>query len=533
MPELPSQNSTAIRSGRAIGGVGRHSPDSVIHTHDSNFSPFSSASASVDRSSFASDAQDRDSLSFDFSQHVAALDIANGYRIKKADKVEGDKVRPLDVDDEAPPLVSARNSFSLALKDCQERRLRSETLTKKESESLKPKPAPLIQNKSAASNVMMKKTTVSSRKTSNFPSPGTPIYTQAHEGVNKGWQSERVAWQTNANKRLSFNNGRNQLPSKWEDAERWIFSPVASEGTGRPSRLQKQKRPKSKSGPLGAPGVAYYAQYSPGISMYDESSLNSLIAAAGVLMPSAVSVRAGGSNRFLQSNGESSVRSSSVNGCSNLVCQTSGESSQDEKVDDDAKDAPANANVCDGVTRKDAATQMSPKGSSHSSSTRRSSYSASTPSTNPADVRDVQVDERVTVTRWSKKHKTRISVKGLEHVNDQKLRDVEPHSEAFEGLSKSQRDEAKIIAWENLQKEKAEAAIRKLEMKLEKKRSRTVDKIMTKLKSAESKAQEMRSSMVAHEESPVSKTSIKAMPMLFRRSWQTSSFSACFTCKTF
>ncbi|KAL8140187.1 hypothetical protein V2J09_006208 [Rumex salicifolius] len=124
----------------------------------------------------------------------------------------------------------------------------------------------------------------------------------------------------------------------------------------------------------------------------------------------------------------------------------------DEKVDDDAKDAPANANVCDGVTRKDAATQMSPKGSSHSSSTRRSSYSASTPSTNPADVRDVQVDER--------------------------------------------RDEAKIIAWEKLQKEKAEAAIRKLEMKLEKKRSRTVDKIMTKMKSAESKAQEMRSQVL-------------------------------------
>ncbi|KAL8128512.1 hypothetical protein V2J09_017667 [Rumex salicifolius] len=124
----------------------------------------------------------------------------------------------------------------------------------------------------------------------------------------------------------------------------------------------------------------------------------------------------------------------------------------DEKVDDDAKDAPANANVCDGVTRKDAATQMSPKGSSHSSSTRRSSYSTSTPSTNLADVRDVQFDER--------------------------------------------RDEAKIIAWEKLQKEKAEAAIRKLEMKLEKKRSRTVDKIMTKMKSAESKAQEMRSQVL-------------------------------------
>ncbi|KAI4982340.1 hypothetical protein ZWY2020_022832 [Hordeum vulgare] len=38
-------------------------------------------------------------------------------------------------------------------------------------------------------------------------------------------------------------------------------------------------------------------------------------------------------------------------------------------------------------------------------------------------------------------------------------------------ISKCKREEAKITAWENLQKAKAEAAIRKLEMKLEKKRN--------------------------------------------------------------
>lgn len=67
-------------------------------------------------------------------------------------------------------------------------------------------------------------------------------------------------------------------------------------------------------------------------------------------------------------------------------------------------------------------------------------------------------------------------------------------------------------------------------MKLEKKRSRTIDKIMTKLRSAENKAHEMRSSIVAHEESPVSRTSFKAFSIPFRRSWQIGSLSACFTC---
>lgn len=43
------------------------SPDSVIFTLESNFSLFSSASASVDRCSFASDAHDRDSFASELS----------------------------------------------------------------------------------------------------------------------------------------------------------------------------------------------------------------------------------------------------------------------------------------------------------------------------------------------------------------------------------------------------------------------------------------------------------------------------------
>lgn len=60
---------------------------------------------------------------------------------------------------------------------------------------------------------------------------------------------------------MPFNNGR-PIPSKWEDAEKWIFSPVGSENAGRSSvPPPHHRRPKSKSGPLGPP--AYLASSGP------------------------------------------------------------------------------------------------------------------------------------------------------------------------------------------------------------------------------------------------------------------------------
>ncbi|KAI7982013.1 hypothetical protein LOK49_Contig3G00003 [Camellia lanceoleosa] len=78
---------------------------------------------------------------------------------------------------------------------------------------------------------------------------------------------------------------------------------------------------------------------------------------------------------------------------------------------------------------------------------------------------------------------------------------------------------------------KAEAAIRKLEMKLEKKRSLSMDKIMKKLRSAYKKAQEMRRSVLTNQSHQVVKTSNKLIS--FRRTRQISSLSGCFTCHAF
>nr|GLL48253.1 uncharacterized protein LOC109170013 [Ipomoea trifida] len=192
------------------------------------------------------------------------------------------------------------------------------------------------------------------------------------------------------------------------------------------------------------------------------------------------------------------------------------------------------------------ATQMSPEASPHSSPRRQSSFSSSPPSIVPfvevqsfypsrAEVKDVPVDERVTMTRWSKKHRARIPGI-LENIDNWKTKATEMHSAGREisetkSVSKIKREEARISAWENLQKAKAEAAIRKLEMKLEKKRSSSMAKIMNKLRTSQEKAEEMRSSMVTTQGHEVTRASRKALS--FRPTRRMGSLSGCFTCPAF
>lgn len=103
-----------------------------------------------------------------------------------------------------------------------------------------------------------------------YPSPGAPQYRGSAVSCQKGWASERIpppptsfgARQISSAALMSFNSGRT-LPSKWEDAERWICSPVFGHGSNKSLNSQPQKRPKSKSGPIVHPATAYYSNHSP------------------------------------------------------------------------------------------------------------------------------------------------------------------------------------------------------------------------------------------------------------------------------
>ena len=110
-----------------------------------------------------------------------------------------------------------------------------------------------------------------------YPSPGAPQYRGNSVSCQKGWASERLppsiaGRQISSCALMSFNSGRT-LPSKWEDAERWICSPVFGGGSNKSSNSQPQKRPKSKSGPLVHPSTAYYSNHSPATALEGGSSL--------------------------------------------------------------------------------------------------------------------------------------------------------------------------------------------------------------------------------------------------------------------
>lgn len=189
----------------------------------------------------------------------------------------------------------------------------------------------------------MRKHNTSLRNSGTYTSPSTPHYDDDHfEGFQKGWSSERVPLPANSGRRhitatalMPFNSGR-ALPSKWDDAERWITSPVSGYGTPKTSpNVQLQKQPKSKSGPLENPGVMYIPNFSPSVPVHEGGSRSNFIAnspfTTGVLVPDGVSIHygAGSDSRSSALYAETSMaRASTAPGWSDFFAESSLPSSQ-------------------------------------------------------------------------------------------------------------------------------------------------------------------------------------------------------------
>ncbi|KZV39752.1 hypothetical protein F511_08214 [Dorcoceras hygrometricum] len=299
----------------------------------------------------------------------------------------------------------------------------------------------------------MRKNSGSLRNSGTYTSPGTPEHGDiGMVETPKGWSSERAMLNSSSRRHITyaaalipFNSGR-ALPSKWDDAERWIRSPVMGHESFNGATVLK----------------SFVANaMSKGFSSYDAGT--------------------GAKSGHLYC--ENAVdRSTSVPGLSNFLGETSAPSSREVGLDDGTKEEDGIVS-CGGHM----STQMSPEERVNSSSKRTFLYSilASSslgPNSNPGaedETRDVQVDKRASTGQQSKKQGER---------NVEKLKNVQ---------AKLLREEAKISAWENLQQAKADAAIQKLEMKLEKKRSVSMDKILNKLRAAQMKADAMRNSVLS------------------------------------
>ncbi|KAM0885067.1 hypothetical protein ACQ4PT_030586 [Festuca glaucescens] len=415
-----------------------------------------------------------------------------------------------------------------------------------------------------------------------FPSPGTPSYPRRHRssvlGYQKGWSSERVPLPSKGNNRrypatsmaFPFNNGRT-LPSKWEDAERWIFSPNSSDALAKTS-VPHARRPKAKSGPLGPPGRlgGQYSSVSSSVSLFDSGRVGHLTAnspfLAGVLIPEHY---CGGKSNVgkntigtpgdefgigtvgrssLANSGSPAIQSTRVRRRLDTAVESSAslpstqESTQDEQIESIEDSAPI---IIPIVSRKDTATQTSPELSRSSSPSARPSFARSFSMQqareresrfSDVEIRDVQMDDRVTLTRWSKKHVTPASNKNSTNILEWNKKTVDSKSPSWKSaeamyISKVEREEAKIAAWENLKKAKAETAIQKLVMKLEKKRSSSLDRILNTLRSAQRRAQGMRDAATSSQDEQLSRKAKKTSHVT--KNGQIRSLSGCFTCHAF
>ncbi|KAL3640280.1 hypothetical protein CASFOL_015248 [Castilleja foliolosa] len=346
-------------------------------------------------------------------------------------------------------------------------------------------------------------------------SPGTPEYDHNIVGETPmSWSSERVPLPTNNNNStrhinaavlMPFNSAK-ALPSKWDNAERWITSPISGDNFARSPITQPQRRPKSKSGPLDPTGLVHLSNYSPVVPALESASFrpNSPFS-TGVLVHDGLSIRNnsgfGGKSDYLYGSANDIARSTTrVPVLSDSLGESSMPSSRDKKLDVDEE---SKALVSRSIYGNNTTTQTSPeKITNNSSSKGRLSFSTLR-STVPVslrsisnlsakdEIRDVQVDKGTTSAKPSKRQGVKKTIK--DSTNEDNLLPLPWNaSEESRSATRLQREEAKITAWENLQKAKAEAAIRKLEMKLEKKRSSSTDKILNELRDAQMRAQAMR-----------------------------------------
>ncbi|CAH9091415.1 unnamed protein product [Cuscuta europaea] len=522
MAELGFQHQTQDRA-REI------SPDSVILATDSNFSLFSSSTpASIDRSSFAADIEssfNRGSQTglarhvyceasggtvSDPNKHVMHKTVYLSRNAKAKANKEDSGIAEIGDTDLLFDLAST--SFSQALKECQDRRSRSKAKLKKP-------------DMKGADSVDTKNSFISHACISS------PQYGHRKKPVIIDRRDSNT-------KTLPQSNGRT-LPSKWIDAERWIISPISRDGAV-----------KSKSGPLRTPVIDLYSPKEltseEGKGAYLQASSPS---STGVMDVDGLSIQYGGHGigATLDSCNDLPItRSISVNGCPELFCISSLSDFQDES--DSKKVVDTNISRIALKDMGHMAAQMIPEGHNPSSPKRCSSPPPTRSSILPItevqcfhspkeDTRNV-LDEQVTLTRWRKKHRIRIpgaSVDIFDYWKSNAAIGVHSYgqeiSKTANCLSQVKREEARITAWENLQKAKAEAAIQKFEVKLQKKRSTSMDKIMKKLRSAQKKAAEMRTSMLVGQNQEDVTFSHRALTL--SRTHHMGSFGGCFTCHAF
>ncbi|KAJ9559936.1 hypothetical protein OSB04_005096 [Centaurea solstitialis] len=314
---------------------------------------------------------------------------------------------------------------------------------------------------------------------------------------------------------------KNLVPSKWNDAEKWLVSDhittilifMSSDFVPKKSNSNKQLERHDHQTKLSPPAAEEKVQKAVSIStssdVLKDKFTNEVVQA-----------------NFLKYECSEPLRESFI--------------FRDPSMVDDDDDAVV-------VKSRDIGTEMTPLGSSTTSRCPTPFKSLSPPRHNtPATRSGPLVDLGTSFDigdwiKWSSREEEEEDIsKSLRHfeINNEFRKSIsEPRASAWEEEDKTkcclryQREEAKIQAWVDLQNAKAEAQSRKLEVKIQKMRSNFEEKVMRKMAIVRRKAEELRAAAQLEHTEQIQKATEQAKKTMNQHlSMHFSSSCGCFPC---
>ncbi|KAL0917281.1 hypothetical protein M5K25_012332 [Dendrobium thyrsiflorum] len=345
------------------------------------------------------------------------------------------------------------------------------------------------------------------------------------------------------------NFSRKSIPSKWEDAEKWLMSSSCHESPAHESKLSEMTK-------LSRQHVALQRKADVFEAFEEKLRISEAIVnkapVSGVDGPGVGCVSNedfhGFSSEILLKDTFTDIKQPVL-----LNFRYSDQSTEEFLLRDSYCETMENCatEAVSEVHRRDVGTEMTPLGSSKSSRCHTPMKSSSparhnTPadrsgplmaSSSRIDISELK-DCHFAKLELSAQYDSLVSYWGSREEEEEEVSKSLRHSEVTDGRKsiaehrsslwdddertksciRYQREEAKIQAWVNLQTAKAEAQSRKLEVKIQKMRSSLEEKLMKKMAIVHRKAEEWRASAQLHHSQQILKATDQAQKMKIKQS---------------
>ncbi|EPS71781.1 hypothetical protein M569_02979 [Genlisea aurea] len=328
---------------------------------------------------------------------------------------------------------------------------------------------------------------------------------------------------------FSFSTGRKSLPSKWDDAEKWVVAGTSSSSSSSPAAAAAT----NYHGFLLRSSMDSSRTFQKSTAEDKLSSFEGSLASIQALAISSPATDITLKDKFTQQS-----------------------DSEERFLFDDSSVKTSET----AVRHRDVGTEMTPLGSSTTSRC-PTPFKNSSPARHntPADRSGPLADNTIDVTELQECHLVKLSLGSQfdlaaasnwstreeeEEDVSKSLRHFELNSECRKSVSESrycgweeeekakscfryQREEARIQAWINLQSAKAEAESRRLEVKIQKMRSNLEEKLMKTMADVHRKAEEWRATALFQHSEQIRRVDLQAKKVSTRNKLQMAGHKSC------